>query len=146
VSYMPSEKTRIAFSVTEAEKEAIRRTAAKQGDSMAAYVRKQTLDSLPADVVAGTDNPADTPRSLSPLEDFKTSLLEVDPSAPPVAKRTVYDWYLGFCEASHPDHEPESQHKVSREIVAMDGVKASREYLDGETQTRCVKNLKRRDQ
>lgn len=138
---MPERTEQIAVSLSPAEKATVRENAAAADQSMSAFVRERVLEGLPMD----TGQRDAFPEEPHPLDDFKTAELSVDETTGPVAKREVYARYVAFCEAIHPDHEIETQHKVSREIASMDGVETGRVYLstDGAnpTRTRCFLNL-----
>lgn len=128
----------VAFSVSEREKAAVRQAAAAENVSMAEFVRRRVLDNLTVDPPATVDG-------TQPLDDFITARLQADADADPLPKRAVYTAYQEFCEELYPDHEIETQHKVSREIANLPDVSTGRAYveLNGERQhTRCFEGVR----
>jgi len=130
----------LSFKVSEAEKRAIREAAADADESVSSFARRQILDGVTVENTAVYDG------RMPPLKDFMTARLTVDETADPVAKAEVYERYVTFCDSAYPDHDVESQHKVSREIAAMPEVESGRAYLSLDnpdpSQTRCFKNLR----
>jgi len=137
---MPSRQETVSVKVSPDEKRAIRTAADDADATMSSFVRRKILDGL----AVGDDQAYDG--RLPPLKDFISARLVVDETAAPVAKATVYDTYVSFCESVYPEHDIESQHKVSREIGALDGVESGRAYValdkPNPNQTRCFKNLR----
>ena len=130
----------LSFKVSTEEKRAIREAADEADESISSFARRQILNGVSmsnAEVYDGR---------MPPLKDFMTARLTVDESADPVGKAEVYQRYVAFCDSVYPDHEIESQHKVSREIAAMPEVETGRAYLTldepNPSQTRCFKNLR----
>ena len=137
---MPSRQESVSFAVSLNEKRALYQAAAAADESVSSFVRQKALDG-----VATADDDAFDGR-MPPLEDFKTARLTADETADPVPKAEVYDRYVAFCRSVYPEHEIETQHKVSREIAAMPGVETGRVYVSlDETnpqRKRCFKNLR----
>lgn len=135
----------VMFRVTEREKRAIRRAATASDRTMAELAREATLADVPGECFEeGTVETGYTEEDrIEPLEDFIMARLTVDEDATPVAKAEVYHWYQEFLEDAHPEHEPETQHKVSREVSMIDGVETGRRYDDSGKQVRCFLNLRR---
>jgi len=140
---MPSRQETVSVKVSPEEKHAIRNAADDADATVSSFVRRKTLDGLPVGDGQGYDG------RLPPLKDFISARLAVDEAAAPVAKAAVYDEYVTFCESVYPEHDIESQHKVSREIGAMSGVESGRAYVSldepNPNQTRCFKNLRLTD-
>jgi len=130
----------VGFSVSPREKEAIRQAAAREGVSMSAFVRRRALDSITPeepDLAPGAE--------YDPLSDFITARLHVDADADPLPKHDLYRAYTAFCEEHYPDHDIETQHKLSREVGALDGVTTGRAYIkrNGERQhKRCFHGVR----
>jgi len=135
----------VTICVTKREKRAIRLMAADNGKTMSELAREATLSDIPGEYFE--EGPTETGYTeedrIEPLEDFITARLAVDEDATPVAKAEVYQWYQEFLADAHPEHEPETQHKVSREVSMIDGVDAGRRYDDSGKQVRCFLNLRR---
>lgn len=145
---MAKDNSQVAFTVTPRQKRAIRRAAAEQDVTMAEIARNATLETIAGRHFRAPDSAdVDGFEPVSPLEDFIESCLTVDPDAAPLAKKQVYECYRQFCAERHPGHDVESQHKVSRELAQLDGVKTGRRYLqetptNNSVRTRCYLNIK----
>jgi hypothetical protein len=129
----------VGFSVSAREKEAIRQAAATEGVSMAEFARRRVLDNITPDE---PEFPGDEP---DPLDDFITARLHTEIGAGPLPKQAVYEAYQEFCADLYPDHEIESQHKVSREVGALTVVETGRNYIEGDDgleQKRCFRNVR----
>jgi hypothetical protein len=139
---MQERTKQVAASVTPEEKQAIREAAAAEGQSISKFVRERVLDGLPP--AAKILHEPDSSGHLSPLEDFITARLTVDEDAGPVSKRDVHERYVVFCEQVYPNHDIETQHKVSREVANIEGVETGRAYVSSgdSEQTRCFFNLR----
>jgi len=130
----------VGFSVSAREKEAIRQAAASEGVSMAEFARRRVLTNITPDE---PQFPGDEP---DPLDDFITARLHTEIGAGPLPKQAVYEAYQEFCAELYPDHDVESQHKVSREVGALAVVETGRNYIDdgdgGLEQKRCFRNVR----
>lgn len=136
---MPERTKSVGFSVSAREKEAIRQAAASEGVSMAEFVRRRVLTNITPDE---PEFPGDEP---DPLDDFITARLHTEIGAGPLPKQAVYEAYQEFCADLYPDHDVESQHKVSREVGALAVVETGRNYIDdgdGREQKRCFRNVR----
>lgn len=106
---------------------------------MAEFVRRRVLDNI---TPSEPEFPGDEP---DPLEDFITARLHTEVDAGPLPKRAVYEAYQEFCADLYPDHDVESQHKVSREIAELAAVETGRNYIDSDgdlAQKRCFRNIR----
>lgn len=129
----------VGFSVSAREKEAIRQAAATEGVSMAEFVRRRVLNNITPAEPQLSDNEPD------PLDDFITARLHTEAGAGPLPKQAVYEAYQEFCADLYPEHDVESQHKVSREVAQLAAVEAGRNYIDegdGGVQKRCFRNVR----
>jgi len=136
----------VSFQLSDAEKRKLRILASRRGLSMAEQVRRELLPALnEVETEPVPDLSLDEPE---PMEDFIEAHLVVDPSADPVPKSKVYEWYRDFCAETYPEHKVETQNKLSREVGSLNGVHAGREYInDGSelVRMRCFDNLRRAD-
>jgi hypothetical protein len=129
----------VGFSVSAREKEAIRQAAASEGVSMAEFTRRRVLNNITPDE---PEFPGDEP---DPLDDFITARLHTEIGAGRLPKQAVYEAYQEFCAELYPDHNVESQHKVSREVGALAVVETGRNYIEsdgGREQKRCFRNVR----
>lgn len=137
---MPNRTNQVAFAVSDREKAAIRQAAAAEDKSMAEFARGRVLDKItPEDVAPRLDDDPD------PLADFITARLHREADADPLPKAELYAAYTDFMREVYPDAEIASQHKVSREVAALDGVDTGRTYVDVDgslEQKRCFTGVR----
>ena len=139
LSCMSDRTKTIGFAVSPREKAAIRQAAAREDATMAEFVRRRVLDNITP------EEPKFVDEEPTPLADFISARLHMDPDSEPLPKQEVYAAYQEFCDELYPEHTVETQHKLSREIGKLPDVTTGRSYVerDGELEhKRCFQGLR----